>query len=62
MTINAANKLIDTINEGQGRLPEPTMLKLIYFNIFEAISELEKDYMKAESFTGMKPIISMTQR
>ena len=48
MAINAANKLIDAINKGQGKLPEPTMLKLIYFNIFKAISELEKDYMKAD--------------
>jgi len=48
MTIDAANKLIDTINKGQGKLPEPTMLKLIYFNIFKAISELQKGYMKAD--------------
>lgn len=47
-TINAANTFIDAINKGQGKLPEPTMLKLIYFHIFKAISELEKDYMKAD--------------
>lgn len=47
-TVKAVNTLIDSIKKGQGKLPEPTMLKLIYFNIFQAISELEKEYMKAD--------------
>jgi hypothetical protein len=38
----AVNKLIDGITKGQGNPPAPTMLKLIYFNIFKAISELNK--------------------
>ena len=42
-TINAVNKLIDGIKKGQGNPPAPTMLKLIYFNIFKAISELNKN-------------------
>ena len=41
-TINAVNTLIDGIKKGQGNPPAPTMLKLIYFNIFKAISELNK--------------------
>lgn len=41
-TINAVNTLIDGIKKGQGELPSPTMLKLIYFNIFKAISEINK--------------------
>ena len=41
-TINAVNKLIDGIKQGKGNPPAPTMLKLIYFNIFKAISELNK--------------------
>ena len=48
MTIGAANSLIAAINKGQGKLPEPTMLKLIYFKNIKAISELEKGYMKAD--------------
>ena len=47
-TINAANTLVNAINKGQGKLPDPTMLKLIYFNIFKAISELKKEYMQAD--------------
>lgn len=41
-TVEAVDKLIDGINKGGGKLPEPTMLKLIYFQIFKAISELNK--------------------
>ncbi|MFC2000895.1 flavodoxin family protein [Chloroflexota bacterium] len=41
-TINAVNTLIDGIKKGQGNPPAPTMLKLIYFNIFKAIAELNK--------------------
>ncbi|MFC2021037.1 flavodoxin family protein [Chloroflexota bacterium] len=41
-TINVVNTLIDRTKKGQGIPPSPTMLKLIYFNIFKAISELNK--------------------
>jgi len=41
-TIAAVDTLISEINKGQGKLPEPTMLKLIYFHIFKAVSELNK--------------------
>ena len=47
-TIKAVNKFIDEINKGQGKLPSPTMLKLIYFHIFKAISELNQKECPAD--------------
>jgi multimeric flavodoxin WrbA len=41
-TINAVNTLIDGIKRRQGNPPAPTILRLTYFNIFKAISELNK--------------------
>ena len=44
-TINAMNKFIEEIEKGQarGHLPEPTLLRMIYFKIFKAVSELNPD-------------------
>jgi hypothetical protein len=41
-TINAMNKFIEEIEKGQARgyLPEPTLLRMIYFKIFKAVSEV----------------------
>ena len=56
-TNEAYRKLVNAIREGQGELPPPTLLKLIYFNIFKAISELNKkegiaDYEYYKDKTG----------
>ena len=44
-TIAAMNKFIEEIKKGQarGQLPEPTLLRMIYFKIFKAISTLNPD-------------------
>jgi multimeric flavodoxin WrbA len=70
-TINAMNKFIEEIEKGQtrGHLPEPTLLRMIYFRIFKAVSEVnptavaDYEYYKDKSdyyySTKMNPIKKM---
>jgi multimeric flavodoxin WrbA len=41
-TINAFDKLINGIKKGQEITPTPSLTQMIYFNIFKAVSEINK--------------------
>ncbi len=47
-TLKAFDTFFAEINKRKGALPEPTLTQLIYFNIFKAISEWNKDEGKAD--------------
>ena len=42
-TADAFNTFTTKINEGQGKTPIPNLTQLVYFNIFKAVSELNKE-------------------
>jgi multimeric flavodoxin WrbA len=47
-TIEAFDKFINRIKKGQRNPPAPTVTQLVYFNIFKAVSELNKEVGKAD--------------
>ncbi|MDY6966804.1 MAG: NAD(P)H-dependent oxidoreductase [Halobacteriota archaeon] len=47
-TADAFNTFITSIKEGQGKKPSPNLTQLIYFNIFKAVSELNKEEGKSD--------------
>jgi multimeric flavodoxin WrbA len=47
-TINAFNTFLERINKDQGKMPTPTLLQLIYFNIFRSLSMITQKTNKAD--------------
>jgi multimeric flavodoxin WrbA len=47
-TINAFNTFLERIDKDQGKMPTPTLLQLIYFNIFRSLSVITQKTNKAD--------------